>query len=172
MTTTLGFKTISIENWSQPDPVMNHFVNLSTDGQTAPMTAEDWILPLMEPQLTHNTPAEIRRLYEVARGAAVYGILFYPLYTICAEQLTRVAEAAIKHRSASIPGCKTTMSFDGRIKLLRSVGVIDQNDSDRWDCLRQMRNSACHLEDQSILMPGDAKDLIGLLAEQINRLFP
>ena len=50
----------------------------------------------LEPQLDDQVPRSIRQLFEVARGAMVYGAFYNPLYALGYEQLYRVSEAAAK----------------------------------------------------------------------------
>src|SRR4051794_31750552 len=100
-----GFKTITQENWRDPDPTNDVFVSILPSG-IRPTTIEDRVSDILKPTLSEAVPLEVRRLYEVARGAMVYGTLFYPLYTLAAEQLGRVAEAALSHKYASLNGPK------------------------------------------------------------------
>ena len=69
-----GFKTITMENWREPDPVNDVFVTLLPTG-FRPTTIEDRVGDILESKLSDAVPLEVRRLYEVARGAMVYGTL-------------------------------------------------------------------------------------------------
>lgn len=70
--THFGFKRITAENWQEPD-VPRLF------GLTTPNA---WIEAHLQPQLSPNVPQEIASLFEVARGAMIYGWFFYPLITL------------------------------------------------------------------------------------------
>jgi hypothetical protein len=92
----LRFKRLTVDNWQRPDPGLSIFVRLSLqDGSTRPISGDDWAREILAIELSERVPLEIRRLFAVARGALVYGYFFYPLYTLGAEQLFRVAEAAV-----------------------------------------------------------------------------
>jgi hypothetical protein len=43
-------------------------------------------------------PEPIRELFDVARGAMIYGWFFYPLFRLGEDQLHRVVEAAVVAR--------------------------------------------------------------------------
>lgn len=46
--------------------------------------------------------AEIRKLFEVAKSAIIYGYLCYPLMTLGAEQLHPISERAAKVRAREL----------------------------------------------------------------------
>ena len=75
-----GFKTITIANWLEVDPIHNSFVTFDKNLAIRPQEVADRLNRILEPHLHTSVPREVRRLYEVARGALVYGNLFYPLY--------------------------------------------------------------------------------------------
>ena len=56
---------------------------------------DKWLSEFLKSQLEENVPEEIMRLFEVARGAAIYGYFFYPQYALAIGQLFRVAESAL-----------------------------------------------------------------------------
>ena len=76
----LRFKRLTVNNWLEPDRVMSYFIQTSREtGETQPMTGEDWLEEILEPRLSEEVPVQIHALFEAARGALVYGYLFYPL---------------------------------------------------------------------------------------------
>src|SRR5438105_2916552 len=101
-----GFKEINKDNWLQPDPVLAGIVRLSPANGWLPTakTADDWLDEVLHPQLEGNVPDEVASLFEVARGALTYGYLFYPLFTLGAEQVSRVVEAAITRKYKDVGG--------------------------------------------------------------------
>src|SRR2546423_7399041 len=104
---TLGIKALTIENWLQPDPTSTIFVQLShSDGSVSPMSGEDWAAQFLTPSLAATVPEELRKLFEVARGAMAYGYFFYPLYALAGEQLYRVAEAAVSEKYTRLGATK------------------------------------------------------------------
>src|SRR5882672_4084968 len=99
----LGFKTLSPENWLEPEPVMSVFKTISLNDSTVSHISRDqWLSRFLKAQLDSAVPLEVRRLFEVARGAATYGYFFYPLYTLAGQQLYRVAETAISIKCKSL----------------------------------------------------------------------
>ena len=166
-----GIKTLTTENWLQPDPTSTIFVRLShADGSVSPMSGEDWVAQFLAPSLDDNVPEEVRRLFEVARGALAYGYFFYPLYTLAGEQLYRVAEAAVTEKCALL-GAPKKASFQDKIKFLVDKNVIPNEEFIRWDAFRQLRNMSSHPRRQNILPPGIVATTLHLVAERINALF-
>ncbi len=67
-----GFKRITAANWQEPDvrqmfPLMTH---------------EVWLEVHLRPKLNTKIPEEVSALFEVARGAMIYGWFFYPLIAL------------------------------------------------------------------------------------------
>src|SRR5215218_7257043 len=148
-----GIKTLTTENWLQPDPTSTIFVRLShADGSVSPMSGEDWMAQFLAPSLNDNVPEEVRRLFEVARGALAYGYFFYPLYTLAGEQLYRVAEAAVSEKCALL-GAPKKSSFQDKIKFLVDKNLIPDEEFIRWDAFRQLRNMSSHPRQQNIIPP-------------------
>jgi hypothetical protein len=169
----LGFKTLTFENWLEPESVMSIFVTLSfDDGSTTPISADGWIDRIRRPQLDPNVPVEILKLFEVARGSMAYGYFFYPLYTLAGEQLYRVAETAASAK-CKLLGAKSrkVKSFEDKIAFLQQQNVISQQDWIWWDSIRHLRNFASHPEGQSILMPYDVLSTLAGVAKHVNELF-
>jgi hypothetical protein len=169
----LGFKKLSAENWLEPESVMSAFVTLSLrDFTKSSITGDEWVNRFLNPQLNHTVPFEIHKLFEVARGAAAYGYLFYPLYTLAGEQLYRVAEAAVSAK-CKLLGAKSSKvrSFQNKIYFLHKHKVIPQKDWIWWDSIRQLRNYASHPEHQTIMMPHDALYNVASVAKHVNDLF-
>ena len=166
----LSFKTITPENWQEPDIP-----------RTLPkMTAEIWIRDHLTPQLTSDVPNEVRGLFEVARAAIIYGWYFYPLLTLGSDQLFRALEAAVHHccEKHSIPtefedknGKKRAVRYDLQVKRLVEKGIVPAEEESRWEGARRLRNSASHPKWQSIFDPSTSLSMLTLVSEDINRLF-
>ena len=169
--TKFGFKEITQSNWLEPDDVLKGFVRISSGGQAQPITGDDYLRDILRPKLLESVPTDVRALFEVARGAMAYGYFFYPLYTLAAEQLFRVAEAAIAHKCEALEAPKSRSTFKKRVNWLVDEGVIPRPEFIRWDAIRTLRNAASHPEGQSILTPGNAIRLLEGIAGQINSLF-
>jgi hypothetical protein len=166
-----GIKSLTTEHWLQPDPTSTIFVQMSrVDGSVRPMSGEDWAALFLSPSLDDKVPEEVRKLFEVARGAMTYGYFFYPLVTLANEQLYRVAEAAISEKCALFGGPKRS-SFQDKIKFLLDRNVIADVDFPRWDAIRLLRNMSSHPQRQDIRPPGMVATTLHLVAERINGLF-
>jgi hypothetical protein len=92
-------------------------------------------------------------------------------YTLAAEQLVRVAEAAVAHKCRLAGAPKSKRLFRQRIDWLIDEGIISKSYLTQWDAVRQLRNVASHPNSQSIFMPGNAIGLLKNIARQINLLF-
>ncbi|PWB50792.1 MAG: hypothetical protein C3F06_12115 [Candidatus Methanoperedenaceae archaeon] len=158
------FKKITVDNWREPDEISSLFINVPLD---------EWISIILEPNLREAVPIEIKKLFEVARGALVYGYFFYPLYTLGLEQLFRVAEAAVtrKCKTMEAPPAICKGDFQKKVKYLVELKVIPNQKEDIWNAIRGLRNIASHPQDQSILAPGEAIGKLSRIADEINSLF-
>jgi hypothetical protein len=159
----LPFKEIDAHNWLTADPVVLHFTG--TEDST------DYVETVFAPRLSERVPEDIQRLFAVARGAVLYGYLFYPLYTLGMEQLFRVGEAAVASRCEQLGMPKDKKRFSDCIEWLTERAVFDGVQSSRWHALRRLRNSASHPDRQSIVTPDQAIGVLGRVAEDINALF-
>jgi len=158
--THFGFKEITLRNWQEPDHV-----------SASLLTNDDWLRNMLKPKLIELVPPDVQSLYEVARGAMIYGYYFYPLYTLAAEQLFRVTEAAVTHKSKALGLSNERKPFKYKINWLVDKEIIPQADLVRWNAIRELRNSASHPKRQSIITPGNALGLLENVAERINLLF-
>src|SRR5580658_1526945 len=108
----LGFREISRDNWLTPDPVWESFWRPETDRMQA------WVDDFLVVRLSAEVPTDIRGLFEVARSAFLYGLMFYPLVTVGAEQMCRVSEAAIALKCEFLRAPKRENTFALRITWL------------------------------------------------------
>jgi hypothetical protein len=170
--TDLGFKNISPENWLKPDPMTQDFAQqLEPDMGTRPLSGEELLHEIFQPQLSPSVPLEIRKLFEVARGAMVYGYYFYPLFSLAIEQLYRVLEAAVINKCNAMGVPHSRDSYAKKVDWLIEQGVISQDQSKRWIASTKLRNFSSHPEMQSIYMPLEALKSFEILTDQINKLF-
>lgn len=172
----LGFKRLTSENVQLPDPVVSAFVRYSMqDDSIQTVSTEEWAQIFLSVELSEHVPLEVRQLFAVARGTLVYGFFFYPLYTLGAEQMLRVAETAVaqKCRDVGVSAKKLErMSYRKRVKRLAHEGVFEPTAQLRWNLRHELRNLASHPEDQSIFTPGFAIDELKRIASDIDGLFP
>lgn len=173
--TGLRFKQLTVENFQQQDPTLSIFARLSLqDGSTRTLTVDDWAEKVLAVELSDHVPLEVQRLFAVARGAFIYGYFFYPLYTLGAEQLFRVAESAVRYKckDAGLAVDKVEkLSFFEGVKHLVNEGVIPHEEQCSWDALRNLRNLTSHPRDQTILFAYTAIDELRHIAADINGLF-
>ncbi len=71
-----GFKEINQQNWLEPDQAIKGFVTISPAGMPLSMSGEDWMRAILAPKLLEAVPQDVQALFEVARGALVYGYSF------------------------------------------------------------------------------------------------
>lgn len=171
MVNKFGFKQITLANWLNPDEILKGFARMSPSGEIRQITSDEYLRDILKPTLAESVPADVRALFEVARGAMVYGYFFYPLYTLAAEQLFRVCESAVAHRCLGLEAPNSKRTFKQRIDSLVEEGIIPRSDNIRWDAIRHLRNSASHPERQTIITPGNAIGDLENIASKINSLF-
>lgn len=169
--TKFGFKEITQSNWLEPDPVLRGFIRISADGRSQGLTGDDYLNHILKIKLFESVPVEVQALFEVARGAMVYGYFFYPLYTLAAEQLFRVAESAIVLKCKALGAPRSKDTLKKKIEWLIDQGNILGTELNRWEAIRSLRNATSHPNSQSIFTPGDAIRFLEGIAEQINSLF-
>lgn len=166
-----GFKEIDFANWLQPDPIYGNFVRLSETGEAVRMVGEDWINPLLKPKLLEAVPHDIQAMFEVARGAMIYGYFFYPLWTLGTEQLYRVTEAAVSHKCTALGSPKSKKNFKDKIDWLENEKVISPIDTETLHNIRELRNLASHPSSQSIITPGMGIQLLEWITLVVNSIF-
>lgn len=166
--TILPFRELTPTNWSAPDPILRHLVRVGPDGRLEPVSGDFLAEGILSARLNDAVPPAIRALFEVARGSMCYGYYFYPLYALGAEQLYRVAEAALKHRCQG----RKRARFTDLIGEAVNAGILPEEMRQQLDAIRQMRNHSSHPEDQTILWPGHAKATVDRVGMLLNILFP
>ena len=162
-----GFKRLTLENWLMPDPVWDVFAL-----PEPPLTqAEAWVRDVLALSLDPVVPVAIQKLYETARGALLYGLLYYPLLTIGTEQIFRVLEAAVLNKCAALDGPPKVKSFFGKLNWLLKTDAINPDQHDLWDTMRELRNHASHPREQNIFDPNTALQMLRSAVELIDSLF-
>jgi hypothetical protein len=159
----LGMKAISPENWCEPDPT-NAMLGWSPNPEAV-------VAELMRPQLSARVPLDLAQLFETARGAMCYGLLFYPLWTVGAEQLFRVMEAAVRVRCQELQATGRDLhNFKAMIEFLEAT-VPASVAGINWDGIRFRRNEAAHPKFQTFMGPALAMPVVEPVADALNRLF-
>ncbi len=167
----LGIKELTVSNWLTQDVVLTYFVNLLPDGSTKPITGEMYAETILSIKLKEDVPIEIQKLFEVAKGAMLYGFMFYPLFTLGMEQICRVAETTVSHLCKLKQAPKRIKVFKEKIDWLIENSVIPENDRSFWEFVRMNRNFSSHPKMQTILSPGSNFEIIQSIALRINSLF-
>jgi hypothetical protein len=157
----MGFSSITAENWLLPD--RKNYIPLGTP------PPDQWIVRFLQPTLAPTVPLEVRRVFEIARGAMIYSWFFYPLATLGLEQCTRIAEFAVRERCQMLQNASD--NFAQNLRALVSAGVISPEDEQSWQGLRFLRNDRSHLRNFMLTDPGEASGFMRVTVERINRLF-
>lgn len=168
---TLGFKQLSLDNWTEADPVNRNFARISPLVGPIQMDQGDWARQFLAVDLSDDVPAEIRDLFAIARGAMLYGWFFYPLFRLGEEQLYRVLEAAVRLRYRQLGGAKAAPRYEETIELLVDHGLISTEQTERWTAARHLRNLVSHPERAAVVPPGSALRMLKVSAADIEALY-
>lgn len=166
-------KQLTAENWLEVDPVIASgvFVQMSlADGSVAPVTAQHWTNRLLAINLSAAVPDAVRTQVEIARGAMIYGSLFYPLFTLGLEQLFRITESAARLKAVEL-GVSKDRPYHAILTDLHAVGALTDAEHREWTNVRRFRNATTHAEQAMILTPGAALGMFATIVGSINRLF-
>jgi len=168
-----GIKVLTEKNFLEPDRTSMRF---SPRGLGAPVKAtkaeiENRVKSVLEIGLKETTPPQICNLFDVAKGAMVYGIFFYPLYTLGMEQLTRVFEAAVSHKVGEINPRLSNMNLRPKVEWLIKRKLLPGPVPERWIALSELRNAFSHPRDQTLVGPPDARRMLRDLKAVIDHLF-
>ncbi|HYC90578.1 MAG TPA: hypothetical protein VEO54_15280 [Thermoanaerobaculia bacterium] len=166
-------KQLTVDNWLAVDPIIASgiFVRIQSAGGTvAELTADDWTARLLDIHISPAVPDSVRDQVEIARGAMIYGSLFYPLFTLGLEQLFRVSEAAARAKAAQL-GIPNDRTYYEVLADLRARNMLTDSDHDAWSHIRRFRNVTTHAQDAMILAPGAAIGMFATVAAAINQLF-
>lgn len=166
-------KTITTENFLEADPSASAISNMiDADGNISQMNAEIWAGIILEFDLKESIPEDVRNLYQTARGVYLYGYFFYPLFTLGAEQLYRVTEAAAHAKCVQLNAPKKTLErFVDHIEFLSGTGLISDQDLPIWKFFREMRNASSHAKRQNIHTPNFFIGALREVTEEVNKLF-
>jgi hypothetical protein len=177
-----GVKHLTLENWSQPDDTGRAFGAIhSASGERRDASGNFWAEQFLAAELNDAVPPEIRDMWEVARGLALYGWFYYPLYAIAEHQLRRVADAAVLHRYKQAGGPPHKKrdpegdvrwpDFKRRVEWLIENSIVAPEKRRRWDTMRDLRNETTHASIRHLVMPIDVPRLLDLLAPEVDALF-
>ena len=166
-----GFKQITLENLLKPDEHPSYPSRLRGD---------KWVRECLKPQVDSSVPVEIAFLFEVARGAMIYGMYYLPLAALATEQGFRVLEAGARHRCKQLgllkkksakPNAFPDSPFVDLVAALQKAGKIPKRDFDVWKSMVFVRNRSSHPTSQIIRTRDEAVGQLAYIAELLNRLF-
>jgi hypothetical protein len=168
-------KVLSRKNWQDIDPACEVFIHLDrNEGIAGPMFPEVWLRMVLAPTLDVGVPEDIRSMFEVARGAMLYGILFYPLFGLAREQCHRVADAALNVKYSELGGPLNNgraPAMDARMRWLHKRSHATASQVDEWEWVRNLRNDLTHNTFPNAYPPAPAADALAETAHRINDLF-
>ncbi|WP_026881339.1 hypothetical protein [Clostridium akagii] len=163
----LGFKKITADNWREKDEINSYFKTIYENGKSADIDMNKKVDAILEPKLNEKVPLEVKQLFEVARGAIIYGYFFYPLYALGMEQLFRVRESAVHFKCSEIG--EIGKNFHRNIDILNAYNIIE--DKELWHSIREIRNEFSHANMQEIIPLNVAIQEINSCVKDINSLF-
>ena len=169
---TLGFKKLSKDNWKLPDPINEYFIKMNLyTGEKFSVSDDERIEDFLMVELSPEVPIDVQRQFEVARGAMLYGCFFYPLFSLGADQLMKVAESAVTHKCVVHGLTKKTARYEIKLRKLRDSNYLTANEHNDWENLRKLRNELTHSKMQNIFPPFEAKFFLKNISGKINKLF-
>jgi hypothetical protein len=155
----LGIKVLSFENFRKAEMVSMMFTEfgLNTMGPAYPIEDElrrrvEWFTRFTLPE---HVPEPVLKMFEVAKGAMVYGLFFYPLYTLGEDHLSRLYEHMVKDQYARKSG-KSTANFKTAVTWLSARKLFPEDLPLKWLAKYEIRNRVSHPRDQAIATPADA----------------
>ena len=170
--TALGFKKLTKDNWKSPDPFNDYFIKINLyTGEKFQITDDQRAEEFLEIELVPSVPIEVRRQFESARGAMLYGCFFYPLFALGADQLLRVAESAVTHKCLIHALAKKNARYEVKLQKLKDSGYLTATEHEEWEYLRKMRNEFSHSKIQTVFPAFEAISILRNVADKINRLF-
>lgn len=170
-------KILTKDNWQEIDPACEVFANLDTiSGEVEPFFPDYWLKIVFSPKLGDTVPEDVWKLFEVARGAMLYGYFFYPLFNLGRDQLHRVSDVALSTKYLKLGGPEKTKNggyypLHFKIDWLHDNGHLNDDEFKEWDWVRETRNEGTHRDFAGMYPPRPAVDALEETAERINNLF-
>ncbi len=158
--TVHGVKRLSYDNFLTPAVgalLFSRDGGLSTMGPADP-TAEairSRVERFTDVALPEHVPETVWRMFEVAKGAMVYGLFFYPLYTLGEDHLSRLFEWMVKDQYEKRRGAKSG-NLKAMVQWLIKNGRFPDQLEVRWLATYEIRNLVSHPTMQQITDPAQA----------------
>lgn len=171
-----GIQVLTEANFLEPSETALMFspFGLSTTGP-APSTHNEVrsrVGRFTSVELHDGVPEQLWRMFEVAKGAMVYGILFYPLYTLGTEQIYRTFEYLVKLQYENLRGEKAQADLKSKVQWLIDNGHFPQPAPDAWMAMYHLRNIAAHPNMQTIETPAGASRTLRSMKNLIEHFYP
>jgi len=167
----LGIKKLDLNNWMEKGKVLKAFAKVLENGVRHEISPVEWFDCIYKAKLEVSVPENIHKLFEVARGTMTYGYFFYPIFTLAAEQFTRIIQTAVIKKCEMLNIPKSYKSIKTKIKWLSKHTNFTKISLKKWEQLVSLRNSFSHPTDQMIVAPAMAIELMEDVADEINYLF-
>jgi hypothetical protein len=175
--TVRGVKRLSYENFLAPALGAMQFSpygGLITAGYVIPRAAE--IRARVERftrfTLSEHVPETAFQMFEVAKGAMVYGLFFYPLYTIGEDHLSRLFEWVVKERYRTLSGRINDRNLKDALEWLLKSGHFPADSDVRWRAAYEIRNMMAHPTMQYITTPAEASRALRYMRDLLEHLYP
>jgi hypothetical protein len=164
---------LTTDNWLEPDPTLEAFARFDLRrGVSEALSVQHVAEGFLSVSLPESGPEEIRRLFEAAGSAALYGSFFYPLLAPADDQLHRVADAAVQVHYQLLGGAKE-LSLFARLNWLHQGVELTDDELERWPAIGHVRNNGSHPSVRALVTPSDVRaTTLALMADFIGALFP
>lgn len=166
-----GYKQITLENWLEPDLLIERFVKLVGQEPPVPLTAEDWLQDILAIQLDDAVPDDVQALFECARACLVYGYFYYPLHSVGMQHVYKALEAAATVKCEMAGRSDKKGELQKKLRWLRDHGDLDSKALSRWDNIRKQRNDFAHPRSNCMLTPDMSIGIVRDAGKEIDALF-
>lgn len=175
--TVRGVKRLSYENFLAPALGAMQFDphgGLITAGLVIPRAEEirSRVERFTSATLSEHVPETAFQMFEVAKGTMVYGLFFYPLYTIGQDHLSRLFEWVVKERYRTLSGRTDDRNLKTALEWLLTNGHFPPDSEVRWRASYEICNSMAHPTMQYITTPADAARYLRHMRELLEHLYP
>jgi len=169
-----GIKALDEENFLWADRVGLYFTPFGLGGAPVVATREEIdqrVKSFTDIRVSDAVPTELQILFEFAKGAMVYGLFFYPLYTLGWEQLSRVFEAAVTTKVSLLEPSLSESPLAKKVQWLKERGHLPASEVDKYDLFRQWRNRVAHPKAHTLVGPPDARRMLREMRDLLDYLF-
>lgn len=122
--------------------------------------------------LPEHVPETVWRMFETAKGGMVYGLYFYPLYTLGRDHLYRLFEYLVVEQYAIRRAARPTKNLKVKVQWLIDNGHLPGPAPERWLAAYELRNIVSHPTRQSIANPAGAAKTLHNMRDLVVHLYP